>query len=104
MIIEIVRFALPAGTDRAKALELFSSSAAAWVTNKDLVEKYYFFSEAGCLGGGVYIWTSAEATQRWHGHEYREMVRRTYGSVPKIEVYDALLHVDTAASEVRVLP
>jgi hypothetical protein len=32
------------------------------------------------------------------------MVRRTYGSVPSIEVLDALLHVDPAAGEVRALP
>lgn len=81
MIVEIVHFDLPLGTDRAKALELFASSAAKWVTNKDLVEKYYFFSETDCRGGGVYIWTSREAAQKWHGEEYRDMVRRTYACV-----------------------
>jgi hypothetical protein len=69
-----------------------------------LIEKYYFYDEGNCRGGGVYIWTSREATQRWHGEAYRDMIRRTYGSVPRIEMLDALLHVDTAAGEVRTLP
>jgi hypothetical protein len=104
MIVEIVHFDLPSGTDRTKAQELYRGSAAGWVTNKDLIEKYYFYNEADCRGGGVYIWTSREAAQGWHGEEYRDMVRRTYGSVPSIEVLDALLHVDPAAGEVRALP
>ena len=104
MIVEIVTFDLPRGTDRTKAMELYRSSAAVWVTNKDLVEKYYFYDEAGCRGGGVYIWTSHEAAQRWHGEEYREMLRRSYGSVPSIEILDALLHVDPAAGKAKTLP
>jgi hypothetical protein len=104
MIVEIVAFDLPPGTDRAKAMELYRGSAAVWVKNKDLVEKYYFYDEAACRGGGVYIWTSREAAHRWHGEEYREMLRRTYGSVPRIEILDALLHVEPAAGEVRALP
>jgi hypothetical protein len=52
----------------------------------------------------VYIWTSREAAEQWHGKDYRDRVLRTYGSVPRIEVLDALLHVDPAAGKVSVLP
>lgn len=104
MIIEIVQFDLPPGTNRAKAIELYRRSAAAWVKNKDLVQKYYFHDEAPCRGGGVCVWTSREAAQRWHGEDYRDTVRRIYGSVPRIEILDALLHVDTVRGMVSVLP
>jgi hypothetical protein len=103
MIIEIVRFDLPPGTDRTKALGLYRGSAAAWVTNKDLIQKYYFYNEADHQGGGVYIWTSREAAQNWHGEEYRAMVRRIYGSIPSIEILDALLHVDPTTGKVSTV-
>jgi len=51
VIVEIVHFDLPSGTDRTKARELYRGSAAVWVTNKDLIEKYYFYNEADCRGG-----------------------------------------------------
>jgi hypothetical protein len=104
MIVEIVQFNLPSGTNRAEATELYRRSAAVWVKNKDLIQKYYFYDGAARQGGGVYIWPSREAAQRWHGEDYRETVHRTYGSMPRIEMLDALLHVDTAAGTVRVLP
>jgi hypothetical protein len=103
MIIEIVRFDLPPGTDRAKALELYQGSAAAWITNKDLIQKYYFYDETNRQGGGVYIWASREAAQKWHGEEYRAMIRRVYDSIPRIEILDALLHVDPTTGKASTL-
>jgi hypothetical protein len=104
MIVEIVQFELAPGTSRAKVMELYRRSAADWVKNKDLIQKYYFYDEAACRGGGVYIWTSREAAEQGHGKDYHDMVLRTYGSVPRIEVLDALLHVDPAAGKVSELP
>jgi hypothetical protein len=73
------------------------------IKNKDLVQKYYLYDEAKCRGGGIYFWTSREAAQRWLGEDYRDMVRRTYGSAPRIEILDVLLRVDPAADIVAVL-
>jgi len=94
MITEVVFFDLPRGTDRADALALYRQSAAKWLANPDLVEKFYFFDVARCLGGGVYIWRSREAISRWHGEDYRAMIRSLYGSEPRIQILDALIHVD----------
>jgi hypothetical protein len=105
MIVEIVQFDLPPGTKRSEATELYQRSAGAWVKNKDLVQKYYFYDEATCRGGGVYVWRSREAAQRWHGEEYRDMVRRMYGSPPRIEILilgDAVLHVDPAQGKIAL--
>jgi len=104
MIVEIVHLDLPSGTTRSEAIELYRRSAGVWVKNKELVQKYYFYDEATCRGGGIYVWTSRQAAQRGHGEDYRDMVRRTYGSTPRIEIFDALLHVDPVAGTVVVLP
>jgi hypothetical protein len=93
MIVEIIFFDLPAGTDQSAAFELYQKSAQNWLTNPDLIEKYYFFDEARCLGGGIYIWPSREVAARWHGREYEQMIAIRYGSKPRIQVLDALLHI-----------
>jgi hypothetical protein len=94
MIVEIVTFDLPFGTDRAGALELYRQTAGRWLSNRDLAGKYYFFDEHRCLGGGVYIWPSSDAAAHWHGPEYRHMIKSRYGSKPRIETFDALIHID----------
>lgn len=94
MIVEIVVFDLPAGTDKPAALALYRQSAEKWLTNPDLMEKYYFFNEEQGQGGGVYIWPSREAAKRWHGEEYRRMIAALYGSAPRIHVFDALLRLE----------
>src|SRR5262249_49847822 len=82
MITEIVTFPLPPGCDREGALKLYRQTAENWARNPDLVRKYYFFDPERGLGGGVYIWRSRDAAGRWHGDDYRNMVRGLYGSAP----------------------
>lgn len=99
MIIEIVSFDLPPGTDRSTATNLYRQSAPKWAINPDLIEKFYFFDEERCVGGGTYFWKSLEAVSRWHGDDYREMVRSLYGSEPRIQILDAVIHVDPLAGK-----
>ncbi len=94
MITELVFFDLPKGTTRTEALELYRKSAKSWLLNPDLVEKYYFFNDESCTGGGVYIWNSREDASRGHGEDYKSRVRSIYGSAPHIQILDALIHVD----------
>lgn len=103
MIVEIVKFNLPDGTTRTDALALYRKSAPQWLANRDLVQKYYYFDPDRCVGGGVYIWPSREAAERWHGEDYRKMVRALYGAEPQIEILDALIHVDPSVSELTEL-
>lgn len=103
MIAEIVLFELPRGATRAHALALYRTSAAQWAANPDLVEKYYFFDEARGEGGGVYIWRTREAAERWHGDEYKSRVRALYGSPPRTQAFEALIRVDAVAGVVTEL-
>ncbi|MEL6318035.1 MAG: hypothetical protein AAFR16_10420 [Pseudomonadota bacterium] len=49
------------------------------------------------LGGGVYFWRDREAAARWRGEDFSAMVTARYGSAPRIQVSNALVHVDAAA-------
>lgn len=98
MIVEIVRFDLPSGTTREGALALYEHTAPGWLANPDLFEKYYLFDAQHCEGGGVYIWRSRDALERWHGADYRRMVASRYGSPPRIQTFEARLHLDPAGA------
>ena len=101
MIIDIVFIDLPRGISRAKVMELYNTTAPKWVANEDLIEKYYFFDEEKSLGGGVYIWKTRAAQQRWHGPDYHKMVQNLYGAPPRIQVLDAMIRVDPTTSNIR---
>lgn len=101
-VLEWVEFDLPPGIGRADAMVLFRGTAAGWAANPDLVAKTYFFDEATSTGGGLYVWRSREAAVRWHGEEYRSMIRERYGSEPRIRMADAVL--DVAAGHIINLP
>ncbi len=100
MITELVFFDLPRGITREEAMAKYRETAPAWSKNEDLVHKFYFFDAAQSRGGGVYIWRSRAAAQRWHGDEYRNRIRALYGSEPKITCLDTLLVVDNVLKQV----
>jgi hypothetical protein len=89
---EIVFFDLPAGTKRADALALYRQSAGGWLSNPDLVEKYYFFDEGRHLGGDIYFWRAREAAMRLHDMDYVRRVQSLYGAPPRMQSLDALMH------------
>lgn len=100
MITEIVFFALPEGISRQELLEKYHKSAPTWMENPDLLHKTYVFDEANNRGGGVYLWKDLAAQQRWHGEDYRKMIRDVYGSEPEIRVLDTALIVDKEAGQI----
>ena len=93
-VLEWVEFDLPPGTTRAEALALYRGTAPTWAANPDLIGKTYTFDEATSTGGGLYVWRSREAATRWHGEEYRNMVRARYGCAPRIRLTEAVLEVE----------
>lgn len=104
MITEIAHFDLPRGISRDEVLAKYRQTAPAWSKNDDLVQKYYFFDEERNLGGGVYIWKTMEAAQRWHGDEYKARIKSLYGSEVRMTYYDTLLVVDNMSACVTEPP
>jgi hypothetical protein len=100
MIIAVVTFDLPPSSGRADALALYRRSAPAWAGNPDLVKKTYLFDPDRGVGGGVYHWRSRQAAQHWLGADYRRMIRERYGSEPRIALFEAVLHIDTATKAI----
>ena len=103
MITEIVFFDLPDGISREELADKYRISASKWAQNPDLLTKYYFFDDGNNRGGGVYIWKDKASALRWHGEDYRNMIREVYGSEPEIRFLDTLAVVDNIASEISEL-
>ena len=101
MITEVVHFSLPAGISRDEVLGKYRQTAPAWSTNEDLIKKFYFFDAQKSVGGGVYVWKSLQAAQRWHGDEYKARIRALYGSDVHITCYDTLIVVDNVGKQIH---
>jgi len=100
MITEIVYFKLTPGITREGALDKYLTTAQKWSQNADLVRKYYFFDAEKSLGGGVYIWKDLASAHKWHGQEYRDMIKKLYGSEPDITCMETLVVVDNVAGTI----
>jgi hypothetical protein len=95
MIIASVRFPLPSGTTLEEARHLFEQNVAMYRTAPGLIRKDYVVG--GGKGGGVYLWQSREAAERFYSPQWREMIARKYGGEPEIEWLETPLTVDNAA-------
>ena len=65
MITAVVRFRLPEGTTRDDAKAMFEKSAPNYRGVPGLVRKYYLYGDDR-TGGGVYLWNSREAAERFY--------------------------------------
>lgn len=99
MITEYVTFELPSDMSRGQVLALYKQTAPGWRQNPDLLRKTYLFDEANRIGGGVYLWRTLEAAQRWHGAAWRERVKERFGNAPTVRYFETPLVVDNVAGQ-----
>jgi hypothetical protein len=100
MITEIVTFKVPDGTTREEHASKSQKSALDWGENPDLIRKYYIFDPEKSIAGGVYLWKEKAHAEKWHGAEWREVIRELYGSEPESEFFETPIVVDNLADEI----
>jgi hypothetical protein len=93
MITAIVRFRLPEGTTRDDAKAMFEKSAPNYRGVPGLVRKYYLYGDDR-TGGGVYLWNSREAAERFYSEAWRTTIAQRYGAQPEISFYDTAVIVE----------
>ena len=93
MITAIVRFRLPEGTTRDNAKAMFEKSAPNYRGVPGLVRKYYLYGDDR-TGGGVYLWNSREAAERFYSEAWRTTIAQRYGAHPEISFYDTAVIVE----------
>jgi hypothetical protein len=101
VITEIVTFKLPLGATREETLLNFEKTSLKWNQNSDLVRKYYLFDSERMVAGGVYLWKTRAAGEKWHGTQFREMVKKLYDAVPESQFYETPIIVDNIADGIH---
>ncbi|MFK7966521.1 MAG: YdhR family protein [Burkholderiaceae bacterium] len=101
MISTIVQFKLPSPISRAKAQEVFMSTAPKYRESAGLIRKYYLLSEDGSTGGGVYLWQSREHAEAWFTPQWREHILRTYDAEPEVQYFETPVVVDNVTGNIE---
>jgi hypothetical protein len=95
MITAVVRFRLPQGTTRDDAKALFEKSAPNYRSVPGLVRKYYLYGDDH-TGGGVYLWNSRDAAERFYSDSWKSTIAQRYGAQPEILFYETPVIVENA--------
>lgn len=88
----IVTYPLPAGTDRATAVQMFRDSVPRYMATDGLLCKNVLYRDG--LGGGAYLWESREAAEKAYGEEWVAYMTQKYGHPPAVAFYEAPITMD----------
>ena len=102
MITAIVLFDLPAGTTRAKLLDLCRECARGMRANPFLVRKNYLYDPERGQGGGVYTWRDRAAAEHCLGPAFRAGVEERFGTKPRILFFETPVVVDNLLGQIMV--
>jgi len=100
MITEIVMFTLPDGMTHEDVVANCERTATSWRANPDLIRKNYLVDVRNRIAGGVYLWKEKAHAEKWHGEEFRKMIKEMYGSEPKSQFFDTPIVVHNAAGAI----
>jgi hypothetical protein len=95
MITAVVRFPLPPGITRDDAKGMYEKSAPNYRGVPGLIRKYYLYG-ADRTGGGVYLWDSREAAERFYSEAWRRMIAQRFGTQPEVLFYETSVIVENA--------
>ncbi|WP_425050946.1 hypothetical protein [Psychromarinibacter sp. S121] len=94
MLMEIVTFDLRPGMTRDEVMEGARKVAPKWRAVPELVRKSFFYDPETNTAGAVYQWSDPAAADRWHDAAWRQSVRDTYGSEPRVQRLQMTLIAD----------
>jgi hypothetical protein len=99
MITVFVRFPLPQSITRDDAKEMFEKSAQNYRGVPGLVRKYYLYGDDQ-TGGGVYLWHSRDAAERFYSDAWKNMVAQRFGAQPEILFFETSVIVENTDQKV----
>jgi hypothetical protein len=96
MITEYVLFDLPAGITRDEVVAGMHEVAPRWQKEGKLVRKTFIYDPQANVAGAFYLWEDRASAERAHDDAWRQRIRDSYGSEPRIRYFDTPLVVDNA--------
>lgn len=83
-----------AAYDRARFEAINRSTAPKYEGLAGLVWKSYWYDDAACENGGIYLWTSREAAEATHDEAHLNRLEALYGVRPTVRWLDVPVFVD----------
>jgi hypothetical protein len=94
----IVTFRHAASTyDRAKFEAINRSTAPKYEALPGLLFKAYWYDDAACENGGIYVWDSREAAEATHDQAHLDRLEQLYGVRPTVRWLDVPVFVNNVA-------
>jgi Putative mono-oxygenase ydhR len=97
MITAIVFYDLPPHIGFEECRAHFTKIAPDFLKIPGFLHKQFICARDGKIAGGVYMWESQEAAERFYSGEWLAGIRARYGKEPKISYYETVALADKAS-------
>ena len=97
MITAIVLYDLPPSIGLEECRTHFTEIAPDFLKIPGFLRKQFICNRDGKVAGGVYMWESQEAAERFYTGEWLEGIRARYGNDPKITYFETVALTDKAS-------
>lgn len=103
MIGELVRYRVPKGFPRDKALTDARKTIERWSSNPNLVRKHYLMGDDGSVCG-FYVWKTRAAAEEGHNAEWQAHAKERMGVAPEFTYFDVMMILDNQYDTVDEFP
>ena len=97
MVTAIVFYDLPPHIGFEECRVHFTKIAPGFLKIPGFLHKQFICARDGKIAGGVYMWESQEAAERFYSGEWLAGIRARYGKEPKISYYETVALADKAS-------
>ncbi len=94
MITAIVLYDLPPSIGLEECRAHFTKIAPDFLKIPGFLRKQLICARGGKVAGGVYLWESGEAAERFYSGEWLAGIRARYGTEPRISYFETLALAD----------
>ncbi len=99
MMTAIVFYDLPPSIGLEECREHFTKIAPDFLKIPGFLRKQFICARGGKVAGGVYMWESQEAAERFYSGAWLDGVRKRYGTEPKISYFETVALTDTMTGQ-----
>ncbi len=97
MITAIVLYDLPENIGLEECRRHFTMIAPDFLKAPGFVRKQFICEREGRVAGGVYMWESRQAAEKFYTGPWREGIRARYGNDPRIQYFETVALADKAS-------
>jgi Putative mono-oxygenase ydhR len=99
MITAVVLYDLPPSIGLEECRAHFTKIAPDFLKIPGFLRKQFICARGGKVAGGVYMWESQEAAERFYSGEWLAGIRDRYGTEPKISYFETVALTDKTTGQ-----